>query len=176
MASRDRVVAIFERADRLVAAVRAVRARGFAVRDVYAPYALHELDDALGVRRSRLGLVTFAGGVAGAVGAIGMQVWCAALDWPVDVGGKPANSALAFLPITFELTVLLAGLATAGAFLARSRLFPGAASTLAAEGVTNDRFALLAEGAYGEVLGAVLHAAGASEVRHLEPAGRKGKR
>jgi hypothetical protein len=65
------------------------------------------------------------------------------LDWPLDVGGKPDNSALAFVPVSFELTVLLGGLSTAGAFFLRARLFPGKRERLPARRVTDDRFALV---------------------------------
>lgn len=167
MPTKRRIVARFLEPEPLVAAVRTVRSRGFVVRDVYTPYAMHELDDAMGLRRSRLGLVAFAGGLAGALSAIALQVGAAVVDWPVDVGGKPANSALAFLPITFELTVLLSGLATAGAFLFSSRLFPGARAKVPYAGVTDDSFALVVEGGYEEVLRDLLLDCGAREVREL---------
>ena len=64
-------------------------------------------------------------------------------DWTLNVGGKPDNSTLAFVPISFELTILAAGLATAKAFLFRSRLYPGAPARLAAPRVTDDRFAIV---------------------------------
>ena len=63
-------------------------------------------------------------------------------DWSLNVGAKPDNSTLAFVPITFEMTILFAGLATAAAFLARTGLFPGAPARLAGPRVTDDRFAV----------------------------------
>lgn len=161
------IVAAFERPRDLLAAVRALRERGFAVREVYTPYALHELDQALAVRRSRLGVVTLAGGLCGALAAVALQVWTSAVDWPLNVGGKPAFSPLAFLPITFELAVLVAGLATAAAFLVQSRLYPRLHTALPVARTTDDRFALVTEGASPEVLCALLLAAGATEVREV---------
>ena len=101
------------------------------------------------------------------LGAIVLQVYTSVIDWPLEVGGKPPNSPLAFLPITFELTVLVAGLATAAAFLVRSGLRPRlAAPRLAAAGVTDDRFALVLAPAADEAEArALLVAAGAVEVR-----------
>ena len=110
-------------------AVKSARAQGSTVVDVYTPYPVHALDRVLGLPRSRLPLVAFAAGAAGAAGAMGFQVWASAFDWPLDVGGKPLNSALAFVPITFEITILLAALAVTGAFFWRCRLFPGATAT-----------------------------------------------
>ena len=74
---------------------------------------------------------------------MGFQFYAAVLDWPMNVGGKPANSTLAFIPITFEVTVLFAGLATVAAFLVRSGLFPRTDVRPIVEGVTEDRFALV---------------------------------
>jgi hypothetical protein len=61
----------------------------------------------------------------------------------LDIGGKPANSTLAFIPITFELTVLLGGLATVGALFLRTRLYLGKREQLPVAGVTNNKFAIV---------------------------------
>jgi hypothetical protein len=137
------VVATFKRDADLLAAIRAARERGFAIEEVFTPYAVHGIEEALGAPPSRLGWVTMAAGFLGLLGAALFQFWAANFDWPVNVGGKPANSGLAFLPITFEVTVLLGGLATAGAFLLRSRMDPRATPRLPAPGVTNDVLALV---------------------------------
>lgn len=170
--TRAQVRALFNDAETLVASVRRVRERGFSVCEVFTPYAVHELDDALGLERSRLGWVTLAGGLFGGLSAIAIQVWTSAVDWPLDVGGKPPLSPLAFLPVTFELTVLCAGLATAGAFLWKSRLYPGQHPGRPTNETTNDRFALVAAAsAHGEtdLLRRLLADAGATEVREVIP-------
>ncbi len=137
------VVATYSDAETLVSAVRAVRQQNFRVYDVYAPYPIHGMDEALGVRRSRLPWVTFVVGLMGLTFALTLQFYTTVLDWPVNVGGKPDNSTLAFLPICFELTVLLSGLATVAALFVRARLFPGKKEQIIAEGITNDTFALV---------------------------------
>jgi hypothetical protein len=158
----------------LLAAVRRAREEGIAIVDAYTPYPVHGLDEAMGVPRSRLGLVTLAGGAAGLLSAVALQVYTAVYDWPLDVGGKPANSALAFLPISFELTVLVAGLSTAAAFVVKSRLHPPLPllpkRRKVDRGVTNDAFVLVLERA-GESPRPteLLRAAGAREIRQ-EPA------
>jgi hypothetical protein len=166
-----RTLGVYAGEGALLAAVRRAREHGLAIDDVYAPYAIHGLDEAMGIRRSRLALATLAGGLAGLSSAIALEVYCAVIDWPLDVGGKPANSALAFLPIAFELTILAAGLATAAAFLwrtglrpARRAAFPG----LAALGATDDRFVLvLAAGGQPAANRELLLGCGAVEVREL---------
>ena len=140
--SREFLVATFADEDALVDAVRSVRTHGFRVYDAYAPYPVHGLDEAMGIQRSRLPLVTLVAGVLGLVSALGFQFYAAVFDWSLNVGGKPDNSTLAFIPITFEITILCAGLATIFAFLLRSGLFPGASPRLAGPSVTDDVFAL----------------------------------
>lgn len=137
------LVATFSDAEKLLHAVRAVREENLRIYDVYAPYPIHGLDAAMGVRRTRLPWVTFVVGCCALALALTFQFYTTVLDWPLNVGGKPDNSTLAFVPICFELTVLLSGLATVAALFLRARLYPGKKESLFAEGVTNDTFALV---------------------------------
>lgn len=139
----SRFVAYFPDGDRVLAAAETLIRDGFAVDEIYGPYPLHQADDVLGRRRSRLPWVTLLAGAFGGLSALAFQFYTAVIDWPMNVGGKPANSTLAFIPITFELTVLFGGLATAGAFLAISRLIPRLRPPGLLPGVTYDRFALV---------------------------------
>jgi len=143
MPEQSFVVATFSNPDRLVRAVETVRSENFSVYDVYAPYPIHGLDRAMGIRRSRLPWVTFIIGMCALAGALVLQFYTAVLDWPLNVGGKPNNSTMAFLPVTFELTVLLGGLSTVFALFIRGRLWPGKKERLIVEGVTNNKFALV---------------------------------
>src|SRR4051812_17640677 len=97
----------------------------------------------MGVRRSRLPWVTFLVGCCALALALIFQFYTTVLDWPLNVGGKPDNSTLAFVPICFELTVLIGGLSTVGAFFLRARLYPGKREQLCAYGVTNNVFAVV---------------------------------
>jgi Protein of unknown function (DUF3341) len=137
------LVATFSDADSLLRAVPPLREACFRIYDVHAPFPIHGLDEAMQVRRTRLPLVTLAAGLTGLALAIALQGYTNLVDWPLNVGGKPTNSALAFVPISFELTVLLGGLGTVAAFLLRARLFPGKQPRLPAARVTDDRFALV---------------------------------
>src|SRR5881394_3363897 len=136
------VVGTFADPDALLRAVLALRRERFRIYDVFSPHPVHGIDDALGLRRTRLPFVTLAAGLVGLSFAMAFQFYTNVLDWPVDVGGKPNNSTLAFIPICFELTVLAGGLATVLALFVRARLYPGKRERLAAPGVTNDTFAL----------------------------------
>jgi hypothetical protein len=141
--SKRFVVATFSDAASLLRAVRAVRGENLRIYDVYAPYPIHGMDAAMGVRRTRLPLVTLLAGLAGLALAITFQFYAGILDWNMNVGGKPDNSTLAFIPISFELAVLMGALATVAALFLRARLFPGRRECLMAEGVTDHMFALV---------------------------------
>src|SRR5215510_13672796 len=137
------VVATFSDPDALLRGVRSAVRADFKIYDVYAPYPVHGLEEAMNIRRTRLPWVTFMVGCCALVLALTFQFYTTVLDWPLNVGGKPDNSTLAFVPICFELTVLLSGLATVAALFLRARLYPGKRESLFAEGVTNDIFALV---------------------------------
>ncbi|MBI5366200.1 MAG: DUF3341 domain-containing protein [Planctomycetes bacterium] len=157
----------------LLAATRAARDGGGAIRDVHTPYAVHGLDEAMGLRPTRLGIVCFVLGVTGALFAFGFQSWVFLVDWPLNVGGKSFWAPPALLPVTFEVGVLFAALGTVLAFLLRSGLVPGAAPALALPEVTDDRFALVLDApdaAAAERARALLLAHHALEIREVEVA------
>ncbi|MFO1464397.1 MAG: DUF3341 domain-containing protein [bacterium] len=143
------LVGIYRDENGLLAAVRGLRESGFEIQDVYSPYAIHGIDEAMHLRRSRLPWVTFAAGLVGLSLALSFQYWTSVVNWPVNVGGKPDNSLLAWLPVAFEITVLLGGLTTVLAFFVRGKLFPGAKARPFHPQVTNDAFALVLEQAGG---------------------------
>jgi hypothetical protein len=171
MADRFLVGSFSEPSD-LLAAVATLRGAGVAIHDVFAPYPVHGLDEAMGIRRSRLPFATLLAGLVGLTFALVFQYYTAVFDWPLDVGGKPENSTLAFVPICFELTVLIGGLGTVGAFLLRTRLFPGKREQLPVLGVTNNVFAIVThapdESNEGELARRIMVEHGADEVEEKE--------
>lgn len=160
------LVGYFDDEHRLLEGARAARAAGLEIHDAFVPYAVHGLDEAMGLRRSRLPVVCFVAGVTGGALALSFELWTSTSSWALNVGGKPFASVPAFIPIMFELTVLSAALASAGAFFFRSRLFPGK-KAMALPRVTDDRFALVLE-RDGLSARDVLRAAGAVEVNAEE--------
>jgi hypothetical protein len=166
--SRRIIVASFAQVEHLLEAVRAAREREWDVLDVYSPYVVHELDQLLGWRRSRLPAACLLGGVAGAALALWFQFWANDFDWPLNVGGRPWNSLPAFVPATFESMVLLAGFGLVFAWLARCRLYPGKQAVLPLPGLTDDRFALVVRdpgpGVGAQSVQQLMHACGAVEL------------
>lgn len=136
-------VAVFERADQLLAAAESAPAAGLEAYEAFTPHPVHGLERALGLRASRLPLVAFLCGLGGVGFMLWFQLWTSTVDWRLNVGGRPWNSSLAFLAVTFEVLVLSAGLGTVLAFLVRSRLYPGRTPRPPVERVTDDRYALL---------------------------------
>jgi hypothetical protein len=104
------VMAEFTDAERLLEAARLAYEQGYRHLDAYSPVPVEGLAEAIGFHRNRLPLVVFLGGLLGGVGAFFMQWYSAVIDYPLNVGGRPLNSWPAFIPITFEVTILVAAL------------------------------------------------------------------
>jgi hypothetical protein len=143
--TRRLLAATFEHEDDVLAATDAVRRRGLTIVDVHAPYAVHGLDRAMGLEPSKLPWVCFLLGLAGAAFKVWFEYWTTASAWPINVGGKPWNSLPAFVPVTFEVMVLFAGLSTVAAFFLVDGLRPGRRAELPDPRVTDDHFVLLLE-------------------------------
>lgn len=107
-----RLLAEFDSAPRLIAAVERLRREKYHDLETYAPFDIPELDAPLGLRRPRLGWFVLAVGVAGLVLAYGIQWWANVHSYPLNVGGRPVHSVPAYIPATFEGTVLAASLAS----------------------------------------------------------------
>jgi hypothetical protein len=100
-----------------VEAARKVREAGFKKFDAISPYPIHDMEDAIGIKRSNIPYVTFFAGLIGLLSALWLTWWTSEVNWPINVGGKPLFSLPAFIPIMFELTVLFAALASVSALL-----------------------------------------------------------
>lgn len=116
------VVAAFAEPRTLIAAVHAAREAGYRDLDAYTPFPVEELNEALDLHHSRLPLLVFGAGVFGAVAGYGLQYYCAAIAYPLNIGGRPIHSWPAFIPVTFETTVLFSALATVLGMLAMNGL------------------------------------------------------
>lgn len=104
------LMAEFASPERLVAAAAAARAKGYRAMDAYAPFPVEGLDEALGLPPSPMPRLILLGGAAGCAGGYGLQYWGMVASYPINTGGRPLNSWPAFIPVTFELTILCAAL------------------------------------------------------------------
>ncbi|GCC52951.1 DUF3341 domain-containing protein [Chryseotalea sanaruensis] len=123
-ANKNFVVGIFDNEDVLLEGVEKVRGNGVKIHEVYSPFPVHGLDEALGYKRSRLPMAAFLFGMTGTGLALTMQIWMLGYDWPMIIGGKNFASLPPFIPVTFELTVLLAALGMVATFMVVSDMKP----------------------------------------------------
>ena len=116
------LLAEFEKPEGLIVAANAARVSGFRDMDAYTPFPIEQLSHALGSHRSKMPLIVLIGGVLGAVGGFGLQYWVSVIAYPLNIGGRPLNSWPAFIPPTFETTVLCAAGAAVFGMLALNGL------------------------------------------------------
>lgn len=102
------IMAEFDTPTQLVDAARKVRDAGYLKTDAFSPFPLHEIDEALGIKRSILPFLVFGGGIIGLLSGIGLEVFVHVIDYPIIVGGRPHLSIPSFIPPAYELTILLA--------------------------------------------------------------------
>jgi hypothetical protein len=129
----------------LLQAVKKLRDNKEIIKDVLSPFPVHGLDEALSMRRTRIPVVGFIFGALGATLAFVFQAWVFTVSYPLIIGGKPFFSVPTFVPITFEVTILFAGLSMVAALLIRSKLKPEITFTPVDERITDDRFVILVD-------------------------------
>jgi hypothetical protein len=116
------LMAEFDDANALVLAAASAHDAGYRRMDAYSPFPIEELHDALGSHPSRLPLIVLIGGLVGCVAGFLLQYWASAVAYPINVGGRPFNSWPAFIPVTFECTILGAALSAVLGMLALNGL------------------------------------------------------
>lgn len=104
------IMAEFDSASDLVAAARKTHEAGYRKIDAYSPFPVEELAEAIGFHKNRVPLVTLIGAIIGGLSGYLMQYWIAAVDYPINVGGRPFHSWPSFIVVTFEMTILFGGI------------------------------------------------------------------
>lgn len=112
----------FAEREEIIAATRQAYEQGYRRFDAFTPYPISELPPLLGRRGTAVPLITLIGGMIGGLGAFFMQWWAMAVDYPINVGGRPYVSWPNFIPVTFELTVLCAALSAVIGMIALNHL------------------------------------------------------
>jgi len=175
-ASVHGLLAEFDSPEDLVAAGERAYTDGYRRLDAYTPFPVHGLAEAIGFRSNRLPLLVLIGGIVGAGVGFFSQYYAAVIDYPLNVGGRPLNSWPAFIPITFEVTILVAAATAVLGMLALNGLpqpyhpvFNAPRFALA----TRDRFFLCIEATDprfdSEATRKFLEGLGAKEVTDVEP-------
>jgi hypothetical protein len=116
------VMGEFSTPEELIHAVEKVREAGYRRLDAYAPFPVEGLSEALGLKRNMVPTICLIGGLTGGLGGFFFQYWVNVFAYPLNIGGRPPNSWPAFIPVTFELTILGAALSAVFGMLALNRL------------------------------------------------------
>ena len=118
------ITGVFSDDEVVLNAAKSLRENNIKIHEVYSPFPIHGIDEVLGYRRSRLPRAAFLFGALGLLLALTMQFWMMGIDWPMIIGGKNFASLPPFVPVTFELTVLISALGMVGVFMLASDLKP----------------------------------------------------
>ena len=116
------LMAEFEDPTSLVTATERAHREGYRRMDAYSPFPIEELHRALGSRHTKLPLIVLVGGVIGCIGGYTLEYWSSVIAYPLNIGGKPLHSWPAFIPVTFECTILAAALSCVLGMLALNGL------------------------------------------------------
>jgi hypothetical protein len=133
------VLGVYSDEDVLLGAIKEVREKGVKIHEVFSPFPVHGIDDVLGYKRSNLSIAAFVFGLLGTTLALTMQIGMMAVDWPMIIGGKDFLPFPTFIPVTFELTVLLAAFGMVGTFFVASNLKPWAKPRIFDLRITDDK-------------------------------------
>ena len=116
------LMAEFDDPQSLVTATRRAHGEGYTCMDAYSPFPIEELHEALGGHHTRLPLIVLIGGLTGCFGGYALCYWASVIAYPLNIGGKPFHSWPAFIPVTFECTILVAALSAVFGMLALNGL------------------------------------------------------
>lgn len=139
---KEVIYGLYDDEEILLSAVKQARADHLDIMDVYTPFPVHGLDHAMGMEESRLHIAGFVYGAIGTLTAFLFMTWVFTRDWPIIFGGKPYWSVPAFIPITFELTVLFSAIGMTVTFFTICGLAPGRTNPTLDDRITDDKFCL----------------------------------
>jgi Protein of unknown function (DUF3341) len=145
MAIKKFAVAAYDDDDKLFPAVKKIRHSGYKIHDVYTPFPVHGLDEAIGLGETSLHTAGFIYALCGTSTAVGFISWIYTADWPINYGGKPHFALPAWIPITFELTVLFAAVGMVMTFCYLNQIMPGVKKHVFHPRQTDDTFVIALE-------------------------------
>lgn len=164
------VLGVYDDEDVLMSGIKSVREDGVKIQEVYSPFPVHGIEAALGYKTSRLSVAAFLFGLTGTCLALTLQIGTMAVDWPMIIGGKDFLPFPTFIPVTFELTVLLAAFGMVGTFFTVSDLKPWGKPRIMDIRITDNKHVMavdLSQNSKSEdEIKQILQASGASEVNN----------
>jgi hypothetical protein len=168
--TKSYILGVFDDERELLKAVKGVRESGTPIADVFTPFAVHGLDEALGMKNSRLPIAGFLIGATVAACAVAFMSWVNVVSYPLNFGGKPYFSLPSYVPITFEAAVLSSSIGMAVIMFAVSRLKPSPKGHVIDERVTDDKFVIAFDKGQvdGKKVNSLLKKHGAQEINEKE--------
>lgn len=136
------ILGVYDNPDTVFAATENLVKSGYDVHDVYTPFAVHNLDKVIGVKRTRLSTAAFVFAMTGLISAVTLQTYASYFDWQMNIGGKPSLHIPTYIPITFELSILFTAFGMVGCFFIVNRMFWGRNTDVIDIRVTDDRFVI----------------------------------
>ena len=140
MSNTKYILGSFADPDEMMHGIDKLQANNVSIYDCFTPMPIHGIEAKLGVKPSRLPIAAFCFGALGTVLGFSLLFYTMSYDWPMNVGGKPAMSLPNFVPVTFEVTILLCALGMVATFFFRNHLFFGRAPRVMDLRATDDRF------------------------------------
>lgn len=136
------MLGVYDNPDTVFSVTENLVKAGYDVHDVYTPFAVHNLDKVIGVKRTRLSVAAFIFAMTGLVSALALQSYASYFDWQMNIGGKPSLHIPTYIPITFELSILFTAFGMVGCFFVVNRMFWGRNTDVIDLRVTDDRFVI----------------------------------
>ncbi len=140
--NNTRIIGVFDEEVSLMAAVNQVKKEGFEINEIYTPYPMHDVIEAMG-KKTRFTFAAFLYGFVGATSVLAFLYYTSVIDWPVNYGGKPTNAFPSFIVVAIILTILTVTIASLFTFSARAAIYPGKAYELPDERSTDDKFVIV---------------------------------
>ena len=170
--NNSHLIGVFDDESGLVKAVEEIRGKDLKIEEVFTPYPIHEVIQAMG-KKSRLQIFAYFYGLFGALAVLAFLYWTSVIDWPINYGGKPFNSFPSFIIITIILTIFIVTISSLATFSGRAKLWPGKQHKSYDPRATDDKFVIVvsmdetAPGELGTIEG-IMKANGAVEIREEE--------
>jgi len=171
MSNTKYIIGSFADPDEMMDGIDKLQENNVSIYDCFTPMPIHGIEAKLGVKPSRLPIAAFAFGALGTVLGVSLLYYTMVYDWPMNVGGKPSLAMPDFIPVTFEVIILLCALGMVATFFYRNHLFPGRAPRVMDIRATDDRFIIAIDAHTNkdhEKIENLLKEAGAVEVKYNE--------
>jgi len=171
MSNTKYILGSFADPDEMMHGIDKLQANNISIYDCFTPMPIHGIEAKLGVKPSRLPIAAFIFGITGTILGFSLLFYTMAYDWPMNIGGKPSMPLPNFVPVTFEVTILICALGMVATFFFRNHLFPGRAPRVMDLRATDDRFIIAIDAHENTDHGLIdnlLKEAGAVEVKYNE--------